>query len=64
MTSLATAARDAVRRERKRAGLIVSLFSSWEIAKLVSPCSNPVVRFTIWPGAADLQCHPPPAPAA
>jgi len=32
---LSTAARDAVGRERKRAGLILSVFSVWEIAKLV-----------------------------
>jgi PIN domain nuclease of toxin-antitoxin system len=32
---LSTAARDAVHRERPRAGLIVSVFSTWEIAKLV-----------------------------
>src|SRR5262245_37211171 len=32
---LSAAARESIRRERRRAGLIVSVFSSWEIAKLV-----------------------------
>jgi hypothetical protein len=43
MTSLATAARDAVRRERKRAGLIVSLFSS-----VIPPIRSSLPRPVFW----------------
>ncbi len=32
---LSPAARDVMRREKRRAGLVVSVFSAWEIAKLV-----------------------------